>query len=94
MEKNIVLKELQEIKKILTEQTPKPLSLSEAATYLNLTNSALYKLTHESKITYSKPNGKKIYFQKSHLDKWSLKNTIHSEDEIEEEALKYIIKTK
>lgn len=84
--------QLEELKSILTQQHEKPLCFQEAATYLNVSKSYLYKLTCFNKIPYYKPNGKKIYFSKSDLDKWILRNRVLSMDEMNTKANKYINK--
>lgn len=70
----------------------KPLSLPEAADYLNISKSYLYKLTHKNKIPHYKPNGKKIYFLEKELNEWLTQNRVKGEAEIEKEALKYFTK--
>jgi excisionase family DNA binding protein len=50
------------------------LTFEQAAKYLNLSESYLYKLTSSGMIIYSRPTGKKIYFQKSDLDTWMGQN--------------------
>ena len=52
----------------------RPLSFSEAAEYCSLSKSYLYKLTRLNKISFSKPNGKKIYFLKSDLNNYLLRS--------------------
>ena len=42
----------------------------EAAKYLCVSESTLYKLTGECRIRFYKPNGKMIYFRKSQLNEW------------------------
>lgn len=60
------------------------LSFKEAAQYLDLSESSLYKLTSDSRITFHKPNGGKLYFKKSDLDKWMLQNESKSVDILDE----------
>jgi|ERR1043166_8584008 excisionase family DNA binding protein len=67
---NALLDEVKEIKDLIRYQADKILTLSQAAKYLGITDSALYKLTHKSEIAFYKPHGKRIYFLKSELDKW------------------------
>jgi len=50
------------------------LSFDEAAVFLNLSKSYLYKLTSGRSIPYFKPNGKKCYFTKTELLAWVLRN--------------------
>lgn len=88
MSRTNIEKELQEIKQLLSKQVSKPMTLNEASAYLNLSKSTLYKMTSEKKISYFKPAGKKIYFLKSQLDNWILRNPVKSDYEIEEMAIK------
>jgi len=52
------------------------LTLSEAAEYLKLKKSGLYKLTSKRKIKHSKPSGKKIYFSRRDLDQWAMSGNV------------------
>ena len=72
------------------QQDEKPLSLSEAAEYLDVSKSHLYKLTHKILIPFFKPNGKKIYFLTSDLRRWLLRNRQSTADEIEQEAVNFV----
>jgi len=74
----------------ILEQCSRPLTFKEAAEYLDISSSYLYKLTSTSKITHYKPNGKKIYFEKSDLKKWLLRGKVLSEAEIEQKAIDYV----
>ena len=66
------------------------LTLEEAARFMGVTKSSLYKMTHEQTIPYYKPNGKMIFFEKSDLLAWVRKNRVSSEAEISEEAERII----
>jgi excisionase family DNA binding protein len=68
------------------------LSANEACVYLNVSISWLYKLTHLKKIPHYKPNGKLIYFKKSDLNIWLLRNRVSSQEEIERKAEEYVTK--
>ena len=50
------------------------LTTDEAAAYLGITKSYLYKLTCLNLIPYSKPMGKMCYFSRSELKQWALSN--------------------
>ena len=52
----------------------KCLTLHEAANYLGLQKSVLYKMTSDKTISFYKPNGKMIYFEKDVLDEWVRQN--------------------
>ncbi len=59
------------------------LSLSEASEFLKLSKSCVYKLTSAKKIPHFVPGGKRIYFKKSDLEDWLLKNRIPPSSEFE-----------
>ena len=62
------------------------LTLEEAALFMGISKSTLYKMTHKHELPYYRPNGKLIYFEKSELVKWMLQNRSMTEDEIKEAA--------
>ncbi|WP_206082115.1 helix-turn-helix domain-containing protein [Maribellus sediminis] len=66
------------------------LSFDEASEYSGLSKSFLYKLTSTSKIPHSKPNGKQIFFDRVELENWLKRNPVKTQDEIENEATKYV----
>jgi excisionase family DNA binding protein len=79
---NQISKQLEEIQKFLKKkddhanrQASNPLNFVEAAQYLSLSHSTLYKLTYQRKIPCHKPTGKVLYFFKSELDEWITKNS-------------------
>ena len=72
----------------------KPRTLVEAAKFLDLSPSHLYKLTSERKIPHFKPNGKKIYFDESELVQWLKRNPARTREETEEKAASYIVSGK
>ena len=72
----------------------KPLTIPEAAKFLNLSQSHIYKLTSERKIPHFKPSGKKIYFDKSELIQWLKRNPARTQEETEEKAASYIVSGK
>ncbi|NOR46178.1 MAG: helix-turn-helix domain-containing protein [Candidatus Delongbacteria bacterium] len=68
-------------------------TLDEAAEYLSLSKSTLYKKTGSKRmIKYYKPNGSKIYFEINDLDEFVEKGVCITQDEIEMEAEKCLIK--
>lgn len=67
------------------------LTFKQARVYLDISASHLYKLTSQGKIPHSKPNGKRVYFDRKELDRWLLRNPIKTQDEIEEEATRLIL---
>ena len=68
------------------------LNFSEAAVYLEVSHSHLYKLTSSGALPAYKPNGKKLYFNRKELDTWLLSNKQVTTTEIEEQANQYLMK--
>ena len=66
------------------------LTLEEAAIFLGISKSSLYKMTHKHELPFYRPNGKLIYFEKSELVKWMRQNHSMSEEEIKETAVQHI----
>ncbi len=66
------------------------LNLKEAAFYIGLSQSYLYKLTSSRRIPCYKPLGKFLYFKKDELDNWLLRNRNVTKKEIEKTALSYV----
>jgi excisionase family DNA binding protein len=54
----------------------------EAAAYMGISKSTLYKHTSSGNIAYYKPNGKLILFRKADLDNWLEANRIPSNEEL------------
>ena len=90
-----ILKRLEIIEKHVLDQNlilKQVLNFAEAAKYLELSHSHLYKLTSSGTIPFYKPNGKKLYFNRAELDEWLLRNRNSTKDEIEQRAADYLIK--
>ena len=84
--------QLQELKTLITEQHEKPMGFDDAAKYLGISKSYLYKLTCKNAIPFYKPNGKKIYFSKAELDKWIMRNPVKSCEQIKNDANNFLYK--
>jgi excisionase family DNA binding protein len=67
------------------------LNLDQAAEYISLSKSAIYKKTSERNIPHFK-KGKKLYFKRSELDAWLTELRIDTNAEIEKQADEYIRK--
>ncbi|KUG26668.1 hypothetical protein ASZ90_003490 [hydrocarbon metagenome] len=80
-----ILSRISNIEKLLEERKTKPLNLVEAAKYLSISQSHLYKLTSQRKILNHKPNGKYLYFYKDELDEWVRAS---SKDKVQSQKLK------
>lgn len=78
----------QEVEKMknLVYASKEVLNLEEAAMFLGISKSSLYKMTHNQVIPYFKPNNKMVYFEKAELLKWLRQNPVASQAQISEEA--------
>ncbi len=74
--------------------TKKVLTFDEACDYTGISRSYMYKLTSANLISFSKPNGKIIFFSKEKLDAWLLSNGRKSAIEIKQKANEYVLKNK
>lgn len=92
---DIILERLEKIERLLESQNllqKEVLNLNDAALYLELSASHLYRLTSTGYIPFYKPNGKKLYFKRLELDQWLLRNRSTTNEEIETQAANYLIK--
>ena len=94
MKQDSILEKLSQIQNQLSETTDKPMPFQEASEYLNISKSYLYKLTSKQRIPFYRPGGKKIYFKRNELEAWLLKNRVKPIDEIEQEAIEYVVDKK
>lgn len=91
----IILTKLNSIEKMLQEQNmlkKEVLNFNEAAIYLEVSHSHLYKMTSTGVVPSYKPNGKKLYFSRRELDSWLLSNRQTSQEEIDQQAADYLVK--
>jgi excisionase family DNA binding protein len=95
----LILKKLDTIEQLL-RNAPQPiihtipdvkevLNLDQAAEYVSLSKSAIYKKTSQRNIPHFK-QGKKLYFKRSELDAWLTDLKVSTNEEIEKEAINYI----
>ena len=65
------------------------LSLSEAAKFLNISESTLYKRTSSKEIPHFK-SGKKLAFNKTDLEKYVAATRVKTQTEIDDDAAKFV----
>lgn len=65
------------------------LTLEEAAQYMGLKKSYLYKLTMHREIPHYKPNGKMCYFKLAELVAWLTDNRVATAAELDDAAARY-----
>ena len=68
------------------------LTSDEAARYMGISKSYLYKLTMRQEIPHYKPMGKMCYFNRLELEAWLQANRIATDDEISQKAQTYCMK--
>ena len=91
---NLIVQKLDNIEKMLQKQNlqnKQVLNLEDACKYLDISRSHLYKLTSTKKIPHYCPQGKRLYFKKSELEDWLLRNRSSTSNEIDETAINYVI---
>ena len=82
---------LTSIESLLVATQPKPLTLKEAAEFLDFSRSYLYRLTSQGRVPCYKPEGKRVYFDRAEHVNWLKRNRIRPQEETEEKAASYIV---
>ena len=93
----IMLKnEIVQIANLVTDNTlfctKEVLTSDEAAKYMGVSKSYLYKLTMRKQIPHYKPMGKMCYFDRLELQEWLKNNRVTTESEINQQAQAYCMK--
>lgn len=89
MELLSIEKRLANIESMLQSQK-NVLTFDEAANYMGVSHSCLYKMTMARSVPFSKPRGKMLYFNRIELEGWLLQNRITPAAEIEAKAATYV----
>jgi len=88
--------ELKQVADLITANiincTKEVLTTDEAARYLGVSKSYLYKLTMQQKIPHYKPLGKMCYFNRGELEQWLQTNRVSTDAEISQKAQQYCMK--
>lgn len=69
--------------------TKEILTSDEAAQYMGISKSYLYKLTMRQQIPHFKPMGKMCYFNRAELEQWLQQNRVATATEINQKAQAY-----
>lgn len=94
MEKMTIEQRLEKIEKLLNTQSLHNkivLNIDEVAEFTGLSKLYLYKLTSKNEIPHSKPNGKNVFFNKSEIEQWLLRNRQATNEELQNEAVNYSV---
>lgn len=88
--------ELKQVADLITANTifctKEVLTSDEAARYMGISKSHLYKLTMNQQIPHYKPMGKMCYFNRLELEQWLQNNRVATAMEIEQRAQAYYMK--
>lgn len=79
---------------LMRADSSRPLNLSDAANYLSISKSYLYKLTCTKQITFFKPMGKLVFFNRADLDTFIFRNRQDTTSELEAQANSFVAKRK
>lgn len=92
-----VMKELAEIKKILSEvlsekRSPDKefLTVDEAAEIMGVSRSHIYRLTSEKRIPFSKPGGKRVMIRRRDFIEWLETNRVKSQNEVQKDIEEFM----
>ncbi len=90
--------ELRQVADLITANinstTKAVLTADEAARYMGISKSTLYKMTMRKQIPHSKPNGKVCYFDRLELEAWLMSNRVATADELQDRAQAYCAHTR
>lgn len=90
MESNdVILKKLNQLEILIVSTAKQILTVEDLINYTGFSRSYIYKLVHKNVISYYKPNGKTLFFQKNEIDEWLLQNKSFSNSQIEKKAHNY-----
>lgn len=89
----VMAEELKQVADLITANTifctKEVLTSDEAAKYMGVSKSYLYKLTMRQQIPHFKPMGKMCYFNRLELEKWLQSNKVATATEISDRAAAY-----
>ncbi|MFZ5978987.1 MAG: DNA-binding protein [Hydrotalea sp. AMD] len=71
-------------------QNKRVLTFEEGCQYLGYAKSYVYKMTANGILPFSKPNGKRIFFDREKLEAWMLSNSNTSYQEKQIQAATYV----
>ena len=93
---NDMTAELKQVADMVTANTifttKEVLTSDEAAAYMGISKSYLYKLTMRQQVPHYKPMGKMCYFNRAELEQWLQSNRVSTEKEINDRAQDYCMK--
>ena len=94
---NLILEKLAQLEGKIEEQNllqKEVLTFNDVCKYLDISSSHLYKLTSQKQIPHFCPHGTKLYFNRTEIDQWLMRNRQETTEDIETAAANYLIKNK
>lgn len=89
------MSELQKLKELTLLSAKTALTMNDVADLTGLSKSHIYKLVCTKRIPYYKSEGGKFtYFRKSEIEDWLLAHRVPTTDEIEANAVNYVVSNK
>lgn len=92
----VMAEELKQVADLVTANTifctKEVLTSDEAAKYMGVSKSYLYKLTMRQQIPHFKPMGKMCYFNRLELEQWLQSNRVATATEINQQAQSFCMK--
>lgn len=85
---------LQRIERLLLLSTKNVLNMAEVCQLTGYSQSHLYQLTSKRQIPFYRPEGKNLFFKKSDVEEWLLRNRVNTITEAEEAAASMTINKK
>lgn len=93
---NMTKEEIKKVTDLVTDNTlfttKEVLTSDEAARYMGISKSYLYKLTMRQQIPHYKPMGKMCYFNRVEIENWLQGNRVATDVELQERANNYCMK--
>lgn len=93
---NMTKEEIKNVTDLVTDNTlfttKEVLTSDEAARYMGISKSYLYKLTMRQQIPHYKPMGKMCYFNRVEIENWLQGNRVATGVELQERANNYCMK--
>lgn len=90
------MSDLEQVADLITAKTifctKEVLTSDEAAKYMGISKSYLYKLTMRQEIPHYKPMGKMVYFNRAELEQWLQQNRCATDSELTQKAQGYCMR--
>lgn len=94
MESNAIIQKLNRLETLIIGTSKQIFTVDDVVNYTGFSKSYVYKLVHNNILPYSKPNNRTLFFTKTEIDEWLMKNKSKSISQIEQEAVSYSNSTK